>query len=261
MSRNVARRQIAARSPLGNRKRHSREERHIGALQRRQAGVAQFGADAPSARQTAWPAATTIAAASNSRQSATPPSGERTRERQRARVARLSESAGHVSPRTSSHPGQVHRVCPHSPTATSTPLKILYVDLRHSIAPDERAQAALRSLYRRALPCGIMIPHMWWARRSLKFMPKRGIDADSRIFFDELAKPRRVAPHGPVRSDLRTGMASSPSATRTMALNAANASASPIRNSRTAAHGPISFVQDAAAGKRSSGSSTTRRAA
>ena len=27
---------------------------------------------------------------------------------------------------------------------------------------------------------------MWWARRSLKVMPKRGIDADNRIFFDEL---------------------------------------------------------------------------
>ena len=26
----------------------------------------------------------------------------------------------------------------------------------------------------------------WRARRSLKFMPKRGSDADSRIFFDEL---------------------------------------------------------------------------
>jgi hypothetical protein len=31
-----------------------------------------------------------------------------------------------------------------------------------------------------------MIPHRWRARRSLKFMPKRGIDADSRIFFDQL---------------------------------------------------------------------------
>jgi hypothetical protein len=37
-----------------------------------------------------------------------------------------------------------------------------------------------------ALLCGIMIPHRWRARRSLKFMPKRGIDADSRIFFDQL---------------------------------------------------------------------------
>ena len=31
-----------------------------------------------------------------------------------------------------------------------------------------------------------MIPHTWRAKRSLKFMPKRGSDADSRIFFDEL---------------------------------------------------------------------------
>ena len=33
--------------------------------------------------------------------------------------------------------------------------------------------------------CGIMIPHKWRGRRSLKFMPKRGIDADGRVFFDE----------------------------------------------------------------------------
>jgi hypothetical protein len=32
-----------------------------------------------------------------------------------------------------------------------------------------------------------MIPHRWRAKRSLKFMPKRGSDADSRIFFDQLA--------------------------------------------------------------------------
>jgi hypothetical protein len=31
-----------------------------------------------------------------------------------------------------------------------------------------------------------MIPHTRRARRNLKFMPKRGSDADSRIFFDEL---------------------------------------------------------------------------
>ena len=31
-----------------------------------------------------------------------------------------------------------------------------------------------------------MIPHTWRARRSVKFMPKRGIDADNRLFFDEL---------------------------------------------------------------------------
>ena len=62
------------------------------------------------------------------------------------------------------------------------------VNSRHSIAPDERAQSApaLRSLYRLVVVCGIMIPHRWRGRRSLKFMPKRGIDADSRIFFDEL---------------------------------------------------------------------------
>ena len=37
-----------------------------------------------------------------------------------------------------------------------------------------------------ALVCGIIIPHTRQARRRLKFMPKRGSDADSRIFFDEL---------------------------------------------------------------------------
>ena len=31
-----------------------------------------------------------------------------------------------------------------------------------------------------------MIPHKWRGRRSLKLMPKRAIDADNRIFFDEL---------------------------------------------------------------------------
>ena len=44
----------------------------------------------------------------------------------------------------------------------------------------------LRSLYRLALPCGIMIPHGRRARHCLKFMPKRGTDAENRIFFDEL---------------------------------------------------------------------------
>jgi hypothetical protein len=65
---------------------------------------------------------------------------------------------------------------------------LVNVDSRHSIARDERPQSApaLRSLYRLALVCGIMIPQKWRARRNLKFMPKRGSDADSRIFFDEL---------------------------------------------------------------------------
>jgi hypothetical protein len=44
----------------------------------------------------------------------------------------------------------------------------------------------LRSLYRLALVCGIIIPHRQRARRSLKFKPKRGSDTDHRIFFDEL---------------------------------------------------------------------------
>jgi hypothetical protein len=38
-----------------------------------------------------------------------------------------------------------------------------------------------------AIACGMMIPHSGGAGScSFKFMPKRGIDADSRIFFDEL---------------------------------------------------------------------------
>src|SRR6516162_10608531 len=32
----------------------------------------------------------------------------------------------------------------------------------------------------------MMIPHEWWRLRTIASMPKRGIDADSRIFFDEL---------------------------------------------------------------------------
>src|ERR1700722_15690053 len=44
---------------------------------------------------------------------------------------------------------------------------------------------SLASLYRLALLCGIVVPHRR-RRRSLKFMPKRGSDADRRIFFDKL---------------------------------------------------------------------------
>ena len=53
-----------------------------------------------------------------------------------------------------------------------------------------------------------------------------------------------------LKASLTTGRARSPSATRTMAFNAANASPSLVRNSRTAARGPISSAQGAAAGEK-----------
>ena len=86
----------------------------------------------------------------------------------------------------------------------------LHVEFATSIARDERAQSALalRSLYRLALACGIMIPHRWRARRSLKFMPKRGSDADSRIFFDELVSiaASRLKATGAIRLEDRHGV-------------------------------------------------------
>jgi hypothetical protein len=59
-----------------------------------------------------------------------------------------------------------------------------------------------------ALVCGIMIPHRWRARRSLKFMPKRGSDADSRIFFDELVSlaASRLRATGAIRLQDRHGI-------------------------------------------------------
>ena len=59
-----------------------------------------------------------------------------------------------------------------------------------------------------ALVCGTMIPHEWWARRSLKFMPKRGSEADHRIFFDELASlaVSRLKATGAIRLEDRHGV-------------------------------------------------------
>ena len=53
-----------------------------------------------------------------------------------------------------------------------------------------------------------MIPHRWRARRSLKFMPKRGSDADSRIFFDELVSldASRLKATGAIRLEDRHGV-------------------------------------------------------
>ena len=92
-------------------------------------------------------------------------------------------------------------------------------------------------------------------------MPKRGSDADSRIFFDELVSltASRLKATGAIRLEDRHGVIAF--GDEDHGVNAANASASPIRNSRTAARGAISSVRGAAAGKRSSGSSTTRHAA
>jgi hypothetical protein len=91
-------------------------------------------------------------------------------------------------------------------------------------------------------------------------MPKRGTDAASRCFFDELLSltASRLKASGAIRLEDRHGFIAFGDEDHG---GDANASASPIRNSRMAAHGPISFVRDAAAGKRSSGSSTTRHAA
>ena len=86
----------------------------------------------------------------------------------------------------------------------------LHVASRHSIARDERPQSApaLQSLYRLAHLCGIMIPHTRRARRSLNFMPKRAIDADSRIFFDELVSVgvSRLRATGAIRLEDRHGV-------------------------------------------------------
>ena len=99
--------------------------------------------------------------------------------------------------------------------------------------------------------CGIMIPLRW---RSLKFMPKRGSDADHRIFFDQLVSVG-VRVSGPrARSGLRTGMPSWLSVTKQ------NSSASLIPCSRTAAHGPILSARSAAEGPKGFGSSTMHHA-
>jgi hypothetical protein len=91
-------------------------------------------------------------------------------------------------------------------------------------------------------------------------MPKRGIDAHSRVFFDELVglAASRLRATGAIRMEDRQGVIAFADHT---AVNAANASASPIRNSPMAARGAISSVLGAAAEKRSSGSSMMRRAA
>ena len=67
---------------------------------------------------------------------------------------------------------------------------------------------ALWLLYRLAFACGIMIPHRWRARRSLNFMPKRGIDAASRLFFDELLSldAARLRATGAIRFEDRHGV-------------------------------------------------------
>jgi hypothetical protein len=53
-----------------------------------------------------------------------------------------------------------------------------------------------------------MIPHRWRAKRSLKFMPKRRSDADSRIFFDELVSltASRLRATGAIRMEDRQGV-------------------------------------------------------
>ena len=65
-----------------------------------------------------------------------------------------------------------------------------------------------RDFYRQALSCGIIIPHTRRARRSHKFMPKRAIDAGSRIFFDELVSVgvSRLRATGAIRLEDRHGI-------------------------------------------------------
>jgi hypothetical protein len=59
-----------------------------------------------------------------------------------------------------------------------------------------------------ALVRGIMIPHRWRARRNLKFMPKRGGEADNRIFFDELVSlaASRLKATGAIRLEDQHGI-------------------------------------------------------
>ena len=59
----------------------------------------------------------------------------------------------------------------------------------------------------RRYACGIMIPHRW-ERRNLKRMPKRGSDADRRVFFDELLSltASRLKASGAIRLEDRHGI-------------------------------------------------------
>ena len=87
-----------------------------------------------------------------------------------------------------------------------------------------------------SLACGIIIPHKWRARRSLNCMPKRGTDAASRCFFDELRSltASRLRATGAIRLEDRQGIIAFGDEDKA-------ASASPTRNSPTAAHGAISL--------------------
>jgi hypothetical protein len=65
-----------------------------------------------------------------------------------------------------------------------------------------------RVLYRLAFGCGIIIPQIERTRRSLEFMPKRGTDADNRIFFDQLVSlaASRLKATGAIRLEDRRGL-------------------------------------------------------
>jgi hypothetical protein len=67
---------------------------------------------------------------------------------------------------------------------------------------------AANPIYRLARVCGIIIPHRRSTRRSLNFMPKRGTDADGRIFFDELVSltASRLKATGAIRLEDRHGI-------------------------------------------------------
>jgi hypothetical protein len=127
ISKNEARRPTAARSRCGKPKKGMggvADKRPIGGELRSAAKpeARDSGADAASARQTAWSAAAMIAAASNSRQRATRPRARGTRARRRARVASLVGKRSARKPKDQFAPVPVHRVCPRPPLRRLRPL-------------------------------------------------------------------------------------------------------------------------------------------
>jgi hypothetical protein len=91
-------------------------------------------------------------------------------------------------------------------------------------------------------------------------MPKRGSNADRRVFFDELLSltASRLKASGAIRFEDRHGVIAfgdeDDGVERRKCIGVAH-------NSRTAARGAILSVPGAVAGKKSSGSSTMRHAA
>ena len=105
-----------------------------------------------------------------------------------------------------------------------------------------------------ALVCGIMIPHVR-ARRSLKVMPKRGSDADGRVFFDQLVSlaASRLKATGVIRLEDRHGIIAFGDKQKLVG----------VAHTKFPNGGSWSYFRCPGCGgrKRSSGSSTTRHAA